>query len=108
MNKLSNILLFILIALGILFITLAILIDLVSLYLNLQRVKKRYGPSGIPILSLFIYLILMFLGCSNIIRNRYMYESLITILIAILLICLHICFHFIFPLLYAKWIYRKK
>ena len=108
MDKLVNVLLFALIVLGISLFALAILVDLISLHLNLRRVKRGYGPSGIPVLSLFVYLILIGLGCGNIFRHRYIYESLITILIAILLICLHICSHFIFPLLYSKWIRKKK
>lgn len=108
MNNILHIILLWLLMLGALILIMSILIDIVSLYLNLKRAKRGYGPSGIPGLSFLVYLSLLFPASSNIIANRHMRESMRILLIVIFLSVFHIFCHFVIPALYVKYLKRMK
>ncbi len=96
-----NVVIILLIVIAAIILILAILVDLLSLYLNLRKIKIGRGPSGIPGLSFLIYWGVFTLGCVNILKHEYR-ESVKYISIFTILFIFHISCHFIIPIIYRS------
>ncbi len=80
---------------------LAILVDLISVYLWIQRLKKGYGPSGIIGCSFFVY------GLYSVALIRVK-GLLFAALVFFSLFAFHVLCHFIIPMAYAEVLKRRR
>ena len=84
--------------LGMLFLLLAVSVDIFSFYLALANNLRKRGPSGCPILPWLVYFLFSLL---------WWQEIVFKILAIIIFTTFHICCHYVVPMLHRKWLEYK-
>lgn len=85
-------------AAALIFLTLAIFLDVLSLYLALRRNRQGYGASGIPLMSWWIYLAY----CGLIVKA----STIQTLIYLLLLTLFHLSCQYVVPALHHRFFAR--